>query len=125
MSYKIGCAQAAVSQVLLCPMSDVEHMHSLPAHSAQEALDVPPPAVEQLPDFFAEMPVLRSQRAAFRELCTRVNRLDNPCKPAGSRLGGPFASVGIDRVSLGCRIGLDGDVIGHASSGMWCFLLRS
>jgi len=43
----------------LRPMPDMEHMHDIPLDGEQDAEDIPPCAVEQLPDFFGKMPVPR------------------------------------------------------------------
>ena len=74
-------------QVLLCPVPDVEYMHGITLNGEQNAEDIPPCAVEQLPDFLGKMPVFRGQRTARRQLFQGVDRVDNPRKPPGCRLG--------------------------------------
>ena len=98
VSLLVGDFEGSVSflvQVLLRPVPDMEHMHGIPLDGEQDAEDIPPRAIEQLPDFFSKMPALRRERAPRREVFQRVDRFDKPDKPPGSGLGSVFRPVEI------------------------------
>ena len=82
-------------QVLLRPVTNVEHMHSISLDSKQDAENIAPCAVEELTDFFGKMPILRGQRTTRRKLCQGIDRLDHPRKPAGRDFGCPCIPVHI------------------------------
>src|SRR5215217_9326978 len=101
--------------MVLCAVSDVEHMHGVVLDGKEDTVHVVARTVEELPYFLRKMLVLRSQRTPRGKLIQRIDDLDNPRKPSRCSLRGVVTLPQIRRLDFRFGLRLNDDVVGHAS----------